>query len=134
MVKYLLKIKLEGTRGFKHETSSRTIDIRQDADGNTYFIYTRLCVSDKRINFRKNVDALVIEKYINQLSQLTIPAFPNHDMGCDGGFTEVEMGAYDGKSHYRWWSSPPKGWEELDQVTEEIIEYCDTDDFDAECE
>jgi len=50
---------------------------------------------------------------------LKIPAAPVFDMGCDGGFTEIEIGDYSGKAHYRWWSIPPRGWEELSKIAQE---------------
>ena len=58
---------------------------------------------------------------MSSLSTLQIPAFPEHIMGCDGGFTEIEIGGYVGKSCYRWWSCPPEGWEKLDEIVQKII-------------
>ena len=42
-------------------------------------------------------------------------------MGCDGGFTELEIGGYAGKSHFRWWSDTPKGWKDLDAIASTVI-------------
>ena len=55
-----------------------------------------------------------------RLEYASIPAFPSPQMGADGGFTELEIGGYSGKAHYRWWSVPPQGWEILDQIADEI--------------
>jgi len=43
-------------------------------------------------------------------------------MGCDGGFTELQVGGYSGKAHYRWWGEPPVGWEELGIIAEEVLQ------------
>ena len=55
-----------------------------------------------------------------RLENAVIPAFPAPQMGADGGFTELEIGGYSGKAHYRWWSIPPQGWESLDKIAIEV--------------
>ena len=50
-------------------------------------------------------------------------------MGCDGGYTELEIGGYSGKSHFRWWSCPPDGWEELNELTNKLISCATDTDF-----
>ena len=35
---------------------------------------------------------------------------------------ELEIGGYGGKSHFRWWSAPPEGWEQLDAITGKLID------------
>ena len=55
-----------------------------------------------------------------RLENASIPAFPSPQVGADGGFTELEIGGYAGKAHYRWWSKPPRGWEVLHQIACEI--------------
>ncbi len=44
-------------------------------------------------------------------------------MGCDGDFTELELGDYVGKSSFRWSSVPPVEWEALDEITRKINDY-----------
>jgi len=44
-------------------------------------------------------------------------------MGCDGGFTELYIGGYSGKVTCRWWSVPPKAWEELGETALEVISF-----------
>ena len=56
-----------------------------------------------------------------RLSDIKVPAFPYMSMGCDGGFTELRAGGYDGCVHYRWWSGAPEGWEELDSFAWSVI-------------
>lgn len=115
MARRVLRITHEATVGFAGETKQQ-FDIIQYANG-TYcskythgFETTKTPLSDSEV---KNIFAL--------LSNVTIAAFPEHHMGDDGDFTEIEVGDYAGKSHYRWWSVPPKGWEELNKVTDKII-------------
>ena len=55
-----------------------------------------------------------------RLERTCIPVYPPPRVGADGGFTELEIGGYAGKAHYRWWSDPPQGWENLDQIAHEI--------------
>ena len=62
---------------------------------------------------------------LKKLSNVTIPASPIHEMGCDGSFTELEIGDYNGKAHYRWWSVPPEGWEVLEEITNTIFSWCE---------
>lgn len=56
-----------------------------------------------------------------RLSDIKVPAFPYMSMGCDGEFTELRAGGYDGSVHYRWWSGAPEGWEELDSFAWSVI-------------
>ena len=56
-----------------------------------------------------------------RLEDIKVPAFPYVSMGCDGGFTELRVGGYEGGAHYRWWSCAPNGWEELDAVAGSVI-------------
>ena len=44
------------------------------------------------------------------------------DMGDDGSFTELEIGGYCGKSHYRWWVNAPETWEVLEEIGNEIYD------------
>ena len=57
-----------------------------------------------------------------RLENAKISAFPPPQMGADGGFTELEIGGYAGKAHYRWWSEPPESWKVLDQIASEIYD------------
>ena len=124
MVKNLLQIQYEGTMGDMYETAKRSLEIKQLDNGNIYCVYSHFNYEQNIIHKKKYLDKIIIDVFIKTLSTITLPAFPEHAMGCDGGFTEIKMGGYDGQSHYRWWSCPPKGWETLDDITNEIMEYC----------
>jgi hypothetical protein len=75
----------------------------------------------KSVRTRRVPSAIQVMHILDQLKSTTIPASPEFEMGCDGGFTELEIGGYAGKAHYRWWSSPPHGWERLDELAHEIV-------------
>jgi hypothetical protein len=62
----------------------------------------------------------------NRLVFLSIPAFPIPIIGCDGGYTELEVGCYQRLSHFRWWSVPPDGWDVLDEIVGKIIKKIDS--------
>jgi hypothetical protein len=77
---------------------------------------------EKSLQTQQVLSAEQATQILEQLSRIKIPAAPEFEMGCDGGFTELKVGGYMGKAHYRWWSSPPIGWEQLDELASEIIE------------
>ena len=120
----VLRIKCEGTMGYTDITSPRTIDILKDESGDFHCRYKYKNYNED-ITIKSQLDANIMNDFMGELSTLTIPAFPQHNMGLDGGFTEIEMGNYDGKSYYRWWTVPPKGWGELDDFTQRLISFCD---------
>jgi len=53
-------------------------------------------------------------------------SFPIPTIGCDGGYTELEVGCYQRLSHFRWWSVPPDGWDVLDEIAGKIIKKIDS--------
>ena len=128
MVDRILRVSYEGTFGTWDETTKRTIDIVKFSNGEYYLKFSRLYFviengteKKKRLTTKRKIEAVKVDKILKKLSKVQIPAFPEHHMGCDGGFTEIEMGGYAGKSSYRWWSGAPEGCEELDKVTQSII-------------
>ncbi len=123
MTERVLRIKLEETFGPPHVLAKQQIDIIKNKDGSYYSKHTRMNEKLEKISSKKKLASSDIDNIISLISKITIPAFPQHQMGCDGGFTEIEIGDYCGKSSFRWWSVPPKGWEELDAITTKIIEY-----------
>ena len=50
-----------------------------------------------------------------RLREMKVPVYPDIVMGCDGEFTELRIGGYEGGAKYRWWSAAPEGWEDLDE-------------------
>ena len=70
---------------------------------------------------RVSVPEKWVKEIFDRLAPSRILAYPMLDMGEDSGFTELEIGGYCGKSHYRWWSSTPETWEVLEEIGEEIF-------------
>ena len=122
MAERLLRIKLEhcGPR-FPHELLPRRIDIIKNSNGEYISKYTKTNENNKKVTVKKKMTASDVDEIMKELSTMHIPAFPNHHMGCDGGFTELEVGGYSGKSHFRWWSAAPDGWKVLDDIVERVI-------------
>jgi len=112
---------MEQTFCIKYE-QKRQIEIVKYQDGSFFSKYTWNDSAVTKQTIKKQMTASEVKKIMASLSALHIPAFPEHRMGCDGGFTELEVGGYEGKSCYRWWSGAPEGWEELDEVTQGIID------------
>ena len=122
MAERLLRIKLENCGpAFPHELLPKRIDIIENSNGEYISKYTKTNEDNKRVTIKKKMTSSDVNGIMEELSTIHIPAFPNHHMGCDGGFTELEVGGYSGKSHYRWWSGAPDGWEVLDDIVERVI-------------
>ena len=122
MAETLLTVRFEATFGMRYELVPRRVDIIKAKNGKYYSRYTRRNESNEREVTKKGISAKEVEQIIADLSKIHIPAFPDHRMGCDGGYTELEVGGYSGKSHFRWWSVPQEGWEELDAIAQKVIE------------
>ncbi|MBD1399441.1 hypothetical protein [Pelovirga terrestris] len=127
MAEIILRISTEGTFGTPYETAKKMFEVIKDNKGAYYFKFTKKNELLQNETIKKRVENDQIAEIMSRLSAIKIPAFPNHQMGCDGGFTELEVGGYEGKSHFRWWSGPPQGWEELDDVARLIIETISTE-------
>lgn len=118
----ILRIKIENYMGYRYELVPKVISISRAKNGE---YWARCSVVDenlKRVVTKNKLNRKKVESLLAELQKLQIPAVPKFKMGCDGGFTEIEIGDYEGKALYRWWSEPPKGWEELDSLTEQFIE------------
>ena len=76
----------------------------------------------KRRSTKHNLQASDVDPILEQLFKLKLPIAQELIPGCDGGFTEIELGDYWGGSKFRWWSVPPEGWEELDRLVYDLLE------------
>jgi len=129
MADRLLRIKLESCGpGYLHESLPRIIDVIEDSNGGYISKYTKTDENNKKVTVKKKMTANDVDGIMKELSTINIQAFPNHLMGCDGGFTELEVGGYSGKSHFRWWSAAPDGWEVLDDIVDRVINCSGIDD------
>lgn len=92
-------------------------------DPTGYFLVGREISHEPRKARRKKVyvEEGWAQKIVAKLKTLQIPPAPDFVMGCDGGFTELKIGGYEGGARYRWWSEPPAGWRELDDLAREVL-------------
>ena len=72
------------------------------------------------LSLKKDLRAKTVQSILDELDVLEIKAFPKQEMGDDGGFTELEIGGYDGKAVYRWWSATPESWQPLEDLAWKI--------------
>ena len=104
------------------EADDVTVYLLAEAKG-TFLVGKRIAVFSREVvsrhKFKVSYDWAVGMR--RRLSDIKVPAFPYMVMGCDGGFTELRAGGYDGSVHYRWWSGAPDGWEELDSFAWGVI-------------
>ena len=75
----------------------------------------------KRRSTKHPLQASDVDPILVQLFKLKLPIAQELIPGCDGGFTEIELGDYWGGSKFRWWSVPPEGWERLDALVDELL-------------
>ena len=106
-----------------------TVYIKRLSDG-TLWIYgqkkigkieTPLGEEGSTIHTKQILAPEQLDAIFERLRSIRIPPAPDFEMGCDGGFTELEIGGYSGNAHYRWWSVPPEGWQPLDSIAKDII-------------
>lgn len=109
----LFSIHFEGTWGLAHMMHQYLRLMKQDES--YYFEYEHTGEEDLKLVERNEIEGDVAEKLIRRLRKIEVSAFPEHYMGCDGGFTEIEVGGYDGKAVFRWWTDGPKEWQALDK-------------------
>ncbi len=88
------------------------------------------CVLRKRIYMSEGtmqqqrfiLDISVLNNFLLRLAKINIFLPIAFDMGCDGGFTEIEIGGYEGSFKFRWWSEPPLSLRELSEAVYEFID------------
>jgi hypothetical protein len=127
MRKKMLRIKFESTWVMPDNDGKSHIDILLDKNDEYSLKYVRPDAEGKKITSLIPVSQKTMQALLIELSKINIPAFPAYDMGCDGGFTELEMGDYAGHTKLRWWSAPPAGWEPLDEWVDKIRKLLEAD-------
>ena len=118
----IIRLTVESSWVRPDELSKYQIDILKYSDGRYSARYKKWDDNGKVVTFKNELPTRTVTDMLELLPTIQLPAFPQHMMGCDGGFTEIEVGGDCGKSHFRWWSVPPDGWEELAQLAAELIE------------
>lgn len=117
----ILRIQTSVSFGSKIDCAPQTFSLFVDSDGSYFFRHSKLYEDEKRRVRKYPVEKDAIETLLRQLDRLTIPACPEHELGCDGGDTELEVAGFGGKSLFRWWSVPPAGWEEMNKIVEDML-------------
>jgi hypothetical protein len=121
----VLKIRTEICFGTREECLPQTWSLFKTLEGG-YFIRHWKTRDGKRRSRKIPLEARRIEPILEKLMQLNVPIAPEPVLGCDGDFTELHLGEdYAGGAHFRWWSVPPEGWEELDALTQQILDMAD---------
>ena len=98
-----------------------TIDLFRRERGEYWALCRDVRTLGKPVTARKKLDRDRVDLLLAKLNMLKIPALPDFDHGCDGGYTEIEIGDREGKACYRWWDVPPRGWEELDRIINRFV-------------
>lgn len=77
---------------------------------------------DKTLNWTASLNPQLVAQVHHDLCNACIPAMPVFYAGYDGVVYEVSLGDYMGAATYRWWETPPHGWEILDRIHRRIVE------------
>ena len=72
------------------------------------------------LSLKKGLRPKTVQSILDKLDRIEVKAFPKQEMGDDGGFTELEIGGYDGKAVYRWWCAAPESWQPLEDLAWKI--------------
>ena len=62
-----------------------------------------------------------LDATFNILKKIQIPAYVIGHHCDDGGYTDFEIGGYDGKAHYRWCCNGPEEWRPLQRFAQDLI-------------
>ncbi len=77
---------------------------------------------DKTLNWTAPLTPQFVLQIHHDLRSTCIPAMPVFYAGHDGIVYEVSLGDYMGAATYRWWETPPHGWEMLGCIHRRIVE------------
>jgi hypothetical protein len=102
-------------------TAKRRLDILEAADGAYHFKYKGFDEDGEPLLLKRLLDQGAVVKIKTLMSKAVIPAFPEHVFGCDGCYTELEVGKWGGCESYKWWSEKPEGWEPLGEIVDYIL-------------
>jgi hypothetical protein len=77
---------------------------------------------DKPLHWTAPLTSQLILQIHHDLGSARIPVMPVFYAGHDGAVHEVSLGDYMGAATYRWWGTPPHGWEILGRIHRRIVE------------
>lgn len=78
---------------------------------------------DKTLNWTVPLRAQLVLQVYRDLRDAHIPVLPVFYAGHRGIIYEVSLGDYMGAATYRWWGTPPHGWELLGRIHRRIVEH-----------
>ena len=118
----ILKIRTELCFGEKYECMPQTYSLFKSEEDDYLIRHWKVDHTGKRRSTKHPLQACDVDPILVQLFKLKLPIAQELIPGCDGGFTEIELGDYWGGSKFRWWSVPPEGWEKLDQCVYKLLD------------
>lgn len=75
--------------------------------------------------YQNEIDACIVDDLCRSASALQVTVWPpERGLGLDGTSYELEVADVQRICRFRWWESPPKGWEPLAGLVQQIIAVC----------
>ena len=118
-------LRISRTRSFEMFRTYTRLRLDPNDDG-SYTSFGR-AYEDPWIEVKRCIPASEIQPLLDRLITLRLPIVPEEIMGCDGDFTELKLGNSFTGVKLNWWSALPEGWEELDEITQALIDVSGTD-------
>lgn len=117
----VVRVVTESTFGDIQSTSPQVYDVYADARGRQRMKFRGRDEIGAPFTKTLELDAVAVNAVLERLRRVRVPAAPEFQIGCDGGFTELHVGDGNGGAKYRWWSATPRGWEPLDKIADMIV-------------
>jgi hypothetical protein len=75
--------------------------------------------------FEAEVDRRLIDDLLAKAATLQVPLLAGKEfIHLDGTSFQLELSAKSNNALFKWWSTPPKGWEPLQMLIEGIVAIC----------
>jgi hypothetical protein len=75
--------------------------------------------------FETVIDRKIIDELLAKAAALSVPlSIGTRFIALDGTSFQLELNAMSMNASFKWWSTPPKGWEPLQMLIEEIVAVC----------
>lgn len=120
MAKRLLKLTVEPTFGISTK-AKQSYEVIEYVNGDLFIKLTGFDNDGNKIFYKNIISNVIILEILDLLSKTTIKVLPQEQFICDGDFINLEIDDMRGKISLSWISKPPDGWEQLESVTEKII-------------
>lgn len=77
-----------------------------------------------KVTMKKQISDVDIASIYDSLAKVTIKAFPEHnEIFMDGNYIKLEVGSDNKKISCEWHCEPPKGWEQLSDITKQLEQF-----------